>query len=268
MNSLRPSFTERDAFRDAVAQAYAEGRLDDDAFARRQEQLERAVTIGDLEEAVDDLPSSYIEVATRSSDHPVPLTAHRPRWGRRVFLGIGAAAVGFGLAGGIGAARGLLPSIQSLSLPSLGGVDTFAVGGLAEPFAWLEKHEYVTYTDVTLHGDAFYARALVPGRKTAVDYINMIRSDAPSTRPYGLLSAGAQTFTLDQVTWDRIPEMARVAPDVLGSRGKVTHIIIEPNQAHGAAIRAYVDGDAYGAGGGIVEWTPDGSAILRRDVDE
>lgn len=62
VSSHRPSYAQREAYRDALAQAYAAGRLDDSDFEDRLNLLAMAESLADLEDLVVDVPRADIEV--------------------------------------------------------------------------------------------------------------------------------------------------------------------------------------------------------------
>lgn len=58
---LRPSNSERVPYEQALAQAYAEGRLDDETYESRMQQVAEAVTVKDLDHCVRDVPFTWHE---------------------------------------------------------------------------------------------------------------------------------------------------------------------------------------------------------------
>ncbi|MGC2939561.1 MULTISPECIES: DUF1707 SHOCT-like domain-containing protein [unclassified Brevibacterium] len=65
---MRPSFVERDAFRTALSNAFADGRIDDEEFERRSTLIETGSRASDLQKALEDLPRPEVEFP----DHPHP----------------------------------------------------------------------------------------------------------------------------------------------------------------------------------------------------
>lgn len=258
-NPLRPSFAEREAYREVLAQAYAEGRVDDEEFAARQDLVEQAQTLGELRYVAEGLPTGGLEVAGPNIPAVQPDRA-RGSWSRRGLLTLGAAAVGFAAAGGIGKLIDLAPDPDTLDL-SVSTLRPLEPGGVDEPVRWLNEHGYRSFTDLTLHDDMVSAVALVPGRTDALDYITMTGREPPSARPHGQPSTGAYTFELADIDLSLIPEYVRVAPGVMGSDGYVNMVVIDGWDG-GVAVRPYVEGDAYGAGGGYLVWSADGKRLI------
>ncbi|MGO1399262.1 MAG: DUF1707 SHOCT-like domain-containing protein [Brevibacterium yomogidense] len=58
----RPSFGQRDAYRDILSEGYAQGRLDDAEFARRTEAAVSATSLARLEGLIADLPRGGLPV--------------------------------------------------------------------------------------------------------------------------------------------------------------------------------------------------------------
>lgn len=58
----RPSFGQRDAYRDVLSEGYAQGRLHDDEFRRRVDEAAAASSLGRLEELIADLPRGDLPV--------------------------------------------------------------------------------------------------------------------------------------------------------------------------------------------------------------
>ena len=78
MSELRPSFEERDRYLDLLSQSYANGRLDDEEFARRSQGVLGAVTHRDALAYFEGLPEPNI-VPVEAPPPPQPRsTAHQP----------------------------------------------------------------------------------------------------------------------------------------------------------------------------------------------
>ena len=60
--SERPSFAQRDAYRDILSEGYAQGRLDDAEFARRTGAAVAATSLARLEGLIADLPRGDLPV--------------------------------------------------------------------------------------------------------------------------------------------------------------------------------------------------------------
>lgn len=95
--SERPSFAQRDAYRDVLSEGYAQGRLTDDDFEVRLQLLQEATTLQDLEGLISDLPRGSIPVPVGGPDGSAA--------GRGTLAGQGGAA-GRGRAAGAGASTG------------------------------------------------------------------------------------------------------------------------------------------------------------------
>lgn len=57
----RPSFGQRDAYRDLLSEGHAQGRLDDAEFARQTEAAASATSLQRLEELIADLPRGGLD---------------------------------------------------------------------------------------------------------------------------------------------------------------------------------------------------------------
>ncbi|MFW6599280.1 hypothetical protein ACQBAU_12405 [Propionibacteriaceae bacterium Y2011] len=168
---------------------------------------------------------------------------------------------GFVIAGGVSKLSATLADSGVEVGPTASATDTFAVDGLATPLQWLTDHGYTRFTGWTLHGDAFYADALAPGRDDVVDSISMVGGGAPEAEPMGELDEAALVFTVADVAIEVIPEVVAVAPSVVGGL-TVSHLIVD-NWDGELALRPYVSGDEYGSGSGYGVWSADGSRLIR-----
>lgn len=253
---MRPSFAEREAFRNALAEAFAEGRIDEGDFGRRVETIEHGERVDDLLEALEGLPSGGIEVATqRAAVVPTARTPGR-RLGRRAFLGIGAAAGGFLLAGGGRPLVEALPSPGEV-VPQAGGKSTryYEAGGLDDAVKWLADHHYEQFIEVLVYPDMVGATAVNPERPEVLDRIFKNNTLPWEVDPSGQLGKGSRPFGLDLLNLGAVPEMARVAPEMLGGI-RTTHMIFGPND-----VRVYVEGDEYDVGGGSITWSSDATEL-------
>lgn len=251
MNPLRPSFAERETFRSALAEAFAEGRIDETEFGRRLGVIEEGERLEDLLGAMEGLPQDQIVVAEPT---PIPAATQPPsrRIGRRVFLGVVAAAGGFVVAGG---ARPLIESLPSPSeaLPRAGGESSryYEVGGLDDPLEWMADHHYADYIELLVYPDMVGATAVNPERPEVLDRVFKNNTLPWEVEPSGQLGKDARTFALDSANHAAVPELARVAPEITGG-ARTTHMIFNASE-----VRVYVEGDAYGVGGGSVTWSLD-----------
>ena len=99
MSDLRASFEERDAYLDQLARAYADGRLDDEEFARRRDIVLSATMHGEMLAQFDGLPAPRVRhVRPARARVPRPVPTMSPPVQREPTPGIGRRAV---LAGGI-----------------------------------------------------------------------------------------------------------------------------------------------------------------------
>lgn len=252
---MRPSFAEREEFRSALAEAFAEGRIDETDFGRRLGVIEEGERVQDLLDAVEGLPHDQVVVAEPS--RPTPASSPSRRTGRRVFLGIAAAAGGFVVAGG---ARPLIESLPSPSevLPRAGdGGSTryYEDGGIDPALKWLADHHYEQFTELLVYPDMVGATAVNPERPDVLDRIFKNGTLPWEVDPSGQLDEETGTYTIDLVNHIAIPELARVAPEILGG-AHTTHMIFNRSE-----VRVYVEGDEYGVGGGSVTWSPDATEL-------
>lgn len=253
---MRPSFAEREAFRNALAEAFAEGRIDEHDFGRRVEAIESGERVDDLLQALEGLPSGGIEVATQRA--PVEQTVRTPgrRLGRRAFLGIGAAAGGFVVAGGWRPLVEALPSPSEV-LPQAGGKSTryYEAGGLDDAVKWLADHHYEQFIEVTVYPDMFGVTAVNPERPDVLDRVFKNNTMPWEVDPNGQLDKDWEPFGLDVLNLGAVPEFARVAPEMIGGL-RTTHMIFSRSE-----VRVYVEGDEYDVGGGSVTWSSDATEL-------
>ena len=253
---MRPSFAEREAFRSALSEAFAEGRIEEDEFGRRLEAIEQGERVDDLIQALEGLPGADIEVATQHA--PIEQTGRHPgrRLGRRAFLGIGAAAGGFLLAGGWRPVVEALPSPGEV-VPQAGGKSTryYEDGGLEDAVKWLSDHHYELFIEVLVYPDMFGVTAVNPERPEVLDRVFKNNTLPWDVEPDGQLDKDAKPFGLDVLNLGAVPEMARVAPEMLGGV-RTTHMIFGSSE-----VRVHVEGDEYDVGGGSVTWSSDATEL-------
>jgi hypothetical protein len=279
---MRPSFAERDSFRAALSQAYADGRIDDDEFERRSTLVETGVHAADLREALADLPQPEVEFPTtltraEALDRRRRLQATgAPKYGRRALLAGGAAVLGFVVAGGLGRVFG-----------DSGGsdADDDAAAGAAEPAgdfvhdstalnAFIEKVKGKGYThfmtiDIYPHNVQATARSLKS--MSGIDVLSDYGDGKVEADPAGHLPNDVELFALDDFAVDLIPAMAREAQKKLGGQNGV-HVMLNMGPGHiddhmEPMITVYIEGGDYGEGAGQVVWTGDGKQLdsIRRE---
>lgn len=275
MSSLRPSFAERDAFRDLLAASYADGRLDEAEFGSRQELLEQATTVGDLLAVADGLPTDGISLPQVRRAIPTTATPKR-RWNPRLMAVAAAVAliVGFAAGGGFGFLAGAdtPDSRPSGGQPPEPAVRPLQPGGMAPVIDWLGEHDYNRIVDMTLHEEMVYVQAIVPGSDRKTDRITWTTEPEPEVEPSGLLSEeGTETFPLRALAYSSLPAMTAAAPSMLDSTSDQLHLVIRRTAAFGfrayedepVQVTVYVTGDDYGDGGGRVMWSGDGQELLQ-----
>jgi len=267
VSSLRPSFAERDAFRELLSTSYADGRLDDEQFRARQELVEKATTIDDLLVVADGLPLDGIELPRVA--RPAAAPARRRRLRPEVFAGsaLTAAVLGFTFAGGFGPLGGdddavahevgANPDDNSAPEPLM----LLEPGGMSEQIALLKSRHYDRIESISIYPDRLYVEALVPGDDSRVDQIT-IDEDGMTAEPSGTLSESGEVFGLDAVAYSVLPDAVAQAPTLIGSAGTVSYVDIEVDDGR-PTIRVFVDGDDYGQGSGYVTWSADGQQLLR-----
>lgn len=262
MNRLRPSHVEREAIRDILSQGYAEGRIEFEEFERKQELVAEAGTITELLQVADGLPTGQLEFAAPNAPSlPEPVQA--PSWSRRGFLAVGAAALGFVLAGGIGrAAAHLFPETGDIPQPAetleVTHFDYLAPGAIDPQVAAVRDLGYTHFTDISISEHTIRFDAVSPERPDVTDTITVV-GETLEVEPGDELD-DTPTFTLDDVDLALLPDFIAAAPDVVGGIA-VSHVAIGFWQEQ-VVVRVQVEGDDYGAGGGTAFWSPDGTVLL------
>ncbi|WP_198392155.1 DUF1707 SHOCT-like domain-containing protein [Brevibacterium yomogidense] len=95
--SERPSFGQRDAYRDVLSEGYAQGRLNDEEFRRRSDEAAAATSLRRLEELIADLPRGDLPVPAAQIRGPArrnAATAEQTSAARRMLLLVAALLVG------------------------------------------------------------------------------------------------------------------------------------------------------------------------------
>lgn len=270
MTSLRPSFGEREAFRSALAQAYAEGRVDDAEFEARSSAVESAVSVDGLRRAVADLPQPSLVFPSIATGDDVRRLRRRSApsasVSRRVALGLGAAALGFVVAGGAGRLIAEAGALIPDPVPDVAGAvdpDTDYLRNAAAIDAALDHLVdlgYDRFVSVDFYDNHLSVAAQSITDARGIDGLSVFSLDDIDTRPSGQFEEGRATFSRSDVKSGIIVEMARVAPEMTGGTGP-GHAGVSLG-ADGLTAAVYVDGNDYGVGGGRVEWTADGAEVI------
>lgn len=275
MTTLRPSFGEREAFRSALAQAYAEGRIDDAEFGRRSTAVESAANVDGLRRALADLPQpSVVFPSIGSGDDtarlggPADPTASTPR---RVVLGLAAAALGFVVAGGPGRLIDVIGPRVPDSLPDAGDVIDPATdylrnaAAIDEALDHLVDRGYEEFVSLDFYDNHLSVAARSISDRRGIDGVSVFSLDDIDTRPSGQFEEGRETLSRSDVKSAIIVEMARVAPAMTEGTGP-GHAGISLG-SDGLTAAVYVEGNEYGVGGGRVEWTVDGTEVISISKD-
>lgn len=286
--SHRPSFGQRDAYRDLLSEGYAQGRLDDAEFARRAEAAQTATSLERLEELIADLPRGDVPlpVARGRGGAPGGAGQRRRRAASRSVLSLVTAAALVGLAGGIfagpfmaeaqsgdSAEAGDRTSDDDGSAPST--TPSFAHDDVIRAFDLAADYEQISRiiisgTSVQLH---------VPTASgTTFDVVTADQRGGVSTDPGGTYGEGEPDARFDPSALDpeEVAAMVVRAPDVyaettgedgnaasrldLGAPGSGTaYAGVRPGSP---VVRVSLELGDYGDGGGTVTWTPDGGRVL------
>ncbi len=264
MTSLRPSFAERDAFRELLSTSYADGRLDDEQFRMRQGLVDEAATIEDLLVLAEGLPLDGVVLPQTAE----PIAADdaerrwRPRAGVLIAAAAAAAALGFLTAGGLGGSDRDITSASASEDAPMAAPQPLAAGGLTEMLAWLENNHYDQIETIVCYPDRLDVVALVPGRDRALDAISWTQTGDPEVSPDSTLSDSDDLFALHDVDYSVLPAAVAAAPDVVGSATEVSSASIRVESGE-PRLSVYVSGDEYGEGSGYATWSPDGQQLLQ-----
>lgn len=276
---MRPSFAERDSYRSALSQAFADGRIEEDEFSRRSALVETGQSADELREALADLPQPEVEFPTtvtraEALDRSRRLQASGiPQVGRRAALAAGAAVLGFAVAGGFGRLFGVSESTDSGDGDSAGsdsgsaGADSGGADYLTDPAARkaiLKKvadKGYTQFTQMSLYDESFTAGARSLTSNRGVDSLNAYADGQLDAQPSTHLRDDQKLFTVDDAAFDLIPAMARAAVKKLG--GKTADRAEIAFGEDDLTIAVYVEGGDYGEGGGALTWTADGKQLLK-----
>lgn len=278
VTSMRPSFAERDSYRSALSQAFADGRIEEDEFSRRSTLVETGQSTDELREALADLPQPEVEfpkTVTRAEalDRSRRLQASgAPQVGRRAAIVAGAAVLGFAVAGGFGRLfGGSEPADSGEGSAGSGdsGSDNSGAGAdyLTDPAArkailkQVTDKGYTQFTQMSLYDESFTAGARSLTSKRGVDSLSAYSDGQLDAEPSTHLRDDQKLFTLDDVAFDLIPAMARAAAKKLGGKSaERAEIAFGENDL---TIAVYVKGGDYGEGGGALTWTANGKQLLK-----
>lgn len=274
VTSMRPSFGERDAFRSALSQAYADGRIDDEEFARRSSLVETGRGADELRRALKDLPQPDVRfpiTLTRSeSEFRRERSTDSPTIRRRTVLSagaVGAGILGFAVAGGFGhvfASGSGTESAGSSETPKSDGAVRDYLNDAAAARSVLDevrKKGYRSFTGFSLYTDMVVASAQSLTTARGVDSITVYADAETVITPTSHLQEDAKLFALDDIAFDRVPAMARAALKTIG--GRATNYADVRIDEEEPTITVYIDGDEYGVGSGSMEWTADGKDLIR-----
>lgn len=270
-DELRPSFVERDAFRTALSQAYADGRIDDAEFERRSTLLETGRHAADLRQALADLPQPEVEFPTTLTRAEAIEHQRRrarkdsPKLSRRVLLAGGAAAVGFVLAGGVSTLFGREPQGDDSEKPTETAADFIAdSAALKRVLTKITDKGYKQFTSIDIDPDVVEAAARSLKSSRGIDSITAYEGGDIDITPSGRLNDGVKPFTVDVFALDLIPAMVRAAEKKLGSRQGARVELGTDTGITGSepVITVLIEGDDYGDGGGELRWTADGKELI------
>lgn len=279
VSEMRPSFAERDAFRTALATAFADGRIDGEEFERRSTLIETGSRASDLQKALEDLPRPEVEfptTLTRAEAIERRRTKGQrgsPKLSRRLLLAGGAAAFGFVVAGGLGELfGGDSADAQSTDAeePAAAFIDDPAA--LQSVLKNVEDKGYTHFAQISIGQDVFAARARSLKTSSGADSLTDYGDGDLAIADSGHLSKDTDLFTLGEFALDLIPAMSQAAQRELGGtttarvelgvergprgqdgRGEP---VVEP------VITVTVEGGEYGKDGGHLRWTGDGKELI------
>lgn len=293
----RPSFGQRDAYRDLLSEGYAQGRLDDAEFARRTEAAASATSLQRLEELIADLPRGGLPVPVeRGRGH----TEDRDSQGRnaqgsagrrrgrtplQATLAVVTAAALVGITGGLIAgpfmAEAQQAGDQEVEDASADGAElssttpSFAYDDVIRAFDLAAEYDEVS----RIHISGTTAQLHVPTSSgTTYDIVAADQAGRVTTDPGGTYGEGVPDARFDPSAIDpeEVAAMVVQAPDVYaettGNDGNTASTIdmgapgsgieyagVEPGTS---VVRVTLELGDYGDGGGTVTWTPDGERVV------
>ncbi|WP_258234196.1 DUF1707 SHOCT-like domain-containing protein [Brevibacterium oceani] len=290
---MRPSFAERDAYRSALSQAFADGRIEEGEFSRRSILVETGQSADELRRALADLPQPEVEfpsTVTRAEALDRSRRRQAPggkKYGRRALLAGGAAALGFVVAGGIGQLVGGNPGSANAAGDSDDGDDSddggdtrsagdfvYDPAALGAVLQKIKDKGYTHFMSIDIYPDTFQAAARSLKSMSGIDAITDYGDGKLEINATGHLPQDIDLFTLDDFALDLIPAMARAAQKKIGGKNGL-HVMLNmgPGQVDDKSeplISVYVEGGDYGVGTGEVVWTGDGKqldSVHRADED-
>ena len=289
--SERPSFGQRDSYREVLSEGYAQGRLNDAEFSRRTEEALAALSLRRLEELIDDLPRGALPVPVERGHGNAGAEAARggrrgARTARRSLVAVMTAAALVGLTSGL-VAGPLIDDRQTGDRASVDGDTTaddtqassttsaFAYDDVIRAFDLAADYEEVSRVLIT----GTSAQLHVPTASgTTYDVVTADQQGRVSTEPGGTYGEEDPGARIDPAAIDpqEIAAMAARASRVfagttgldgnssdrldLGAPGAGTEYAgVEPGAP---VVRVSLSLGDYGDGGGTVIWTPDGERVL------
>lgn len=298
----RPSFGQRDAYRDLLSEGYAQGRLDDAEFARRTEAAVSATSLARLEGLIADLPRGGLPVPVqRRRGHAEDRDVHdraahgrnaqgsagrgRGRTSLRATLAVVTAAALVGITGGL-IAGPFMAEAQQTSDREVGdsGADeadqssttpSFADDDVIRAFDLAAEYDEVS----RIHISGTTAQLHVPTSSgTTYDIVAVDQAGRVSAEPGGTYGEGMPDARFDPSAIDpqEIAAMVVRAPDVYaettGNDGNTASTLDMGAPGSGTeyagvktgspVVRVLLDLGDYGDGGGTVTWTPDGERVV------
>lgn len=284
--SERPSFAQRDAYREVLSDAYAQGRLGDADFRSRLDEAAQATILRDLEELVADLPRGDLpvpEAQLRGAARREAEAAQRTSTARRG-LAVAASVL-------VGVLVGLLGGSAALFYDSdeADGAAAAADGGgdgdgetLLSPVTYDDAHRAAQvasdqdeWTGLIVSDDS--AEVHVPTEAgTTYDVVSVDEDGDVTTSPGGTYGDDEVAARVDgaALDGDALAAMAMAAPDVYATTtGETAHpadrieVRVPDREFAGVApdepvVRVILGMDEYGGGGGTVVWTLDGDRVL------
>lgn len=285
--SERPSFVQRDAYRDVLSDGYAQGRLADEDFDERLQRVHEADHLSDLESLIADLPRGDLPVPVGRTGGPA--SGDGTGAGDPPSLSRGSRILALALVG--------IPLVAGVCL----GVVTGSAGNAHEsaPDAGVREEpgstesEVLEYRDVA-RGVEFVAQqdaptsvSISPGMAhlevptedgTAYDRVTLLRDGSVSSDP-GTLYEDEEAPPLvdaDDLDTDVLAAIVLAAPqvyeEVVGEAPlPVDRLSISAElfadgyaglDAEEAVVTVWFSTDEYGAGGGRVAYELDGSRVL------
>lgn len=280
---IRASTADRDRYYDILKEAYAEGRIDSAELNSRLHDLSNALTYGELEDVVRDLPGAV-----------APATPRRSRRTVLTLLGAGAVAVVASrfwpdvrqlIAGGLEPATEAAPPEPTQARPTptqarptptptgptleaepnptvgpiAGPVATEAGRALVKGIDWLEANGYTHAVRASFSGGVttmFSMRYHRQDDPTLEDYIVFLNDGPVNAHASGVADPDDELIDLEVLKRMNIDEMQQMSLDVLGGQ-EVSRISWWPDH-----VEIDVTGDDYGRGSGTVRFDGAGTELI------